>query len=206
MPSNYDNSAWFYDRLSRLVYGKALVDAQVYLLPYVPPNSNVLIVGGGTGWILEELARVHPAGLNITYVEISEKMMALSQKRHCGNNKVIYITQAVENVAFTEKFDVIITPFLFDNFKEETLERVFAHLHHQLKTGGLWLNTDFRLTGKWWQNVLLKSMFLFFKAICGIETSVLPDIERQFRQNGYATVAEKSFFGEFVISAVFEKK
>jgi ubiquinone/menaquinone biosynthesis C-methylase UbiE len=205
MPSNYDNSAWFYDRLSRLVYGKALVNAQVYLLPYVPPNSNVLIVGGGTGWILEELARVHPNGLNITYVEISAKMMVLSKSRNYRDNKVIFINQAVEEVIFTDNFDVVFTPFLFDNFKEETLQKVFAHLHHQLKTGGLWLNTDFRLTGKWWQNVLLKSMFLFFRAICGIETSVLPDIERQFRQHGYMVVAEKSFFGEFVISAVYQK-
>ncbi|MGF7082264.1 class I SAM-dependent methyltransferase [Mucilaginibacter sp. UYCu711] len=205
MPSNYDNSAWFYDRLSRLIYGKALVNAQVYLLPYVPPNSSVLIVGGGTGWILEELARVHPTGLTITYVEISSKMMALSKSRNYGDNRVTYINQAVEDVIFTEKFDVVITPFLFDNFKEETLQKVFGHLHHQLKTGGLWLNTDFQLTGRWWQNVLLKSMFLFFRAICGIETSVLPHIEQQFKQHDYSVITEKTFFWEFVVSAVFSK-
>ncbi|MBC7398647.1 MAG: class I SAM-dependent methyltransferase [Mucilaginibacter sp.] len=205
MPSNYDNSAWFYDRLSRLVYGNALVNAQVYLLPYVPVNSNVLIIGGGTGWILEELAGIHPTGLTITYVEISAKMMALSQKRGCGNNKVIFINQPAEEVSFFEEFDVIITPFLFDNFKESTLQQVFTHIHHPLKAGGLWLNTDFKLTGKRWQNVLLKSMFLFFKIVCGIETSVLPDIEQQFKQRGYTVIAERSFFGEFVISTVYQK-
>jgi ubiquinone/menaquinone biosynthesis C-methylase UbiE len=206
MPSNYDNSAWFYDRLSKLVYGKALVNAQVYLLPYLPPNSNVLIAGGGTGWILEELARVQPTGLNITYVEISAKMIALSKSRNDGDNKVTYINQAVEEVVFTEKFDVVITPFLFDNFKEETLYKVFTHLHNQLKPGRLWLNTDFQLTGKWWQNALLKSMFLFFKVICGIETSVLPDIERQFKQNGYAEMAQKNFYGDFIASKVYRKQ
>ncbi len=206
MPSNYDNSAWFYDRLSRLVYGRALVNAQVYLLPYVPPNSTVLIAGGGTGWILEKLANVQPTGLNITYVEISAKMMALSQKRDCGNNSVTFITQPVEQVVFTEMFDVVITPFLFDNFKEDTLQRVFTHLHNQLKPGGLWLNTDFQLTGMWWQNVLLKSMFLFFRTICGIETSVLPDIERQFKQCGYAEIAQKDFYGDFISSKVYRKQ
>lgn len=206
MPSNYDNSAWFYDRLSRLVYGKALINAQVYLLAYVPADSNVLIAGGGTGWILEELARVHPTGLYITYIEISAKMMALSQKRDYGNNKVIYINEAVEEVVFTEKFDVVITPFLFDNFKEKTLQQVFTHLHHQLKPGGLWLNADFQLTGKWWQNVLLKSMFLFFRVICGIETSVLPDIERQFEQRDYEIVAKQTFFGAFIISTVLKRR
>jgi ubiquinone/menaquinone biosynthesis C-methylase UbiE len=206
MSSNYDNSAWFYDRLSRLVYGNALINAQVYLLPYVPSNSTVLIVGGGTGWILEELARVHPTGLTITYVEISAKMMALSKSRNYGDNKVTYINQAVEEVIFSEKFDVVITPFLFDNFKEGTLQQVFNHLNNQLKTGGLWLNTDFQLTGKWWQNVLLKSMFLFFRVICGIETSVLPDIEQQFKQNRYQAIAQKNFYGDFIDSKVYPKQ
>jgi len=191
--------------LSRLVYGRALINAQVYLLPYIPPDSSVLIVGGGTGWILEELAKIHPTGLTITYVEISSKMMELSEKRSYSDNNVIFINQPVEEVIFTKEFDVVITPFLFDNFKENTLQKVFTHLNNQLKAGGIWLNTDFRLTGKWWQNVLLKSMFLFFKAICGIETSVLPDIERQFKQFGYVAIEEKSFFGEFVVSTVYQK-
>jgi ubiquinone/menaquinone biosynthesis C-methylase UbiE len=82
LPSNYDNSAWFYDRLSRIILGKALIRAQTTFLPYLSlPNSKVLIAGGGTGWILEEIAKVHPSGLHITYVELSEKMMALCTKK-----------------------------------------------------------------------------------------------------------------------------
>ena len=77
MAANYNNAAWFYDSLSRVVYGKALIDAQVYLLQYIQPNSTILIVGGGTGWILEEVARIHPTGLQITYVEAYAQMMAL---------------------------------------------------------------------------------------------------------------------------------
>src|ERR1700712_3142269 len=124
MASNYDNSAWFYDGLSRLVYGKALVNAQVYLLQFVKPNSTILIAGGGTGWILEELARIHPTGLKITYVEISAKMMSLSKKRWVADNEVIFINRAVENVPATTRFDMLITPFLFDNFKEENLQKI----------------------------------------------------------------------------------
>lgn len=205
MASNYDNSAWFYDSLSRLVYGKALVNAQVYLLQFVKPNSTILIVGGGTGWILEELARIHSAGLKITYIEISAKMMALSKKRWIADNEVTFINNAAEDVPVTILFDVLITPFLFDNFKEENLQKIFAHLHSQVKPGGIWLNTDFQLSGKWWQNVLLKSMFIFFRLICGIETSALPDIKMQFEQYNYAIVAEKNFFGDFISSAAYSK-
>jgi ubiquinone/menaquinone biosynthesis C-methylase UbiE len=205
MSTNYDNAAWFYDRLSRVVYGKALVNAQLHILPYVPENSNVLIVGGGSGWILEELTRIQPSGLSITYVEISAKMMALSQKRNLDNNTVIYLNSAVQDTTLSTDFDVIITAFLFDNFKPDTLKSVFDHLQQSLKAGGLWLNTDFQLTGKWWQNALLKSMLLFFRVLCNVEATTLPDIDGQFRLNGYEVVTAKNFFGDFISSKVYRK-
>ncbi|MES2427997.1 MAG: class I SAM-dependent methyltransferase [Bacteroidota bacterium] len=205
MASNYDNSAWFYDNLSKVFYGDALIKAQVYLLQFIKPNSNILIAGGGTGWILEEITHIHPSGLNITYVEISAKMMELSMKRSVGNNTITYINKPVEDTELSETFDLIITPFLFDNFKEETLQTVFNHLHNHLKPDGLWLNIDFQLTGKWWQNVLLKTMFIFFKLICGIETSVLPDIEKKFGQCGYTRIAQKTFYGDFILSKAYRK-
>jgi ubiquinone/menaquinone biosynthesis C-methylase UbiE len=205
MAANYDNSAWFYDRLSRVIYGKALIRSQVYLLKFIPAHAEILIVGGGTGWILEEIAKVHPSGLKITYVEISAKMMALSRKRNTGNNKVIYINKEIENVAMQNQYDVLITPFLFDNFTEQTLQKVFSHIHNSLKPGGLWLNTDFRLTGKWWQALLLHSMFIFFRVICRIEATRLPDIEKLFEQHRYKGISQKSFFGDFILSTAYKK-
>jgi ubiquinone/menaquinone biosynthesis C-methylase UbiE len=205
MAANYNNTARFYDRLSRVVYSKALIEAQVYLLQYIQPNATILIIGGGTGWILEEIARIHPAGLQITYVEVSDQMMALSRKRNIGNNKITYINDAIENVNDLPVVDVIITPFLFDNFTPAKLEVVFAHIHHLLKSNGLWLNADFQLTGIWWQNMLLKSMMLFFRILCGVESTRLPDFEKLFEQYGYQVMDSKIFFGEFVASRVYKK-
>src|ERR1700744_988834 len=114
MAANYNNSVLFDYALSRMVYGRALVNAQVWLLQFVPKNANILIVGGGTGWILEQLTRLHPDGLTITYVEVSANMIALSKKRIPGYNEVIFVNNAVENVVLPAGFDVVITPFLFD--------------------------------------------------------------------------------------------
>jgi ubiquinone/menaquinone biosynthesis C-methylase UbiE len=204
MPANYDNSASFYDRLSRLVFGKALVNAQTWLLPRIPENATVLIVGGGTGWILEEITKLHPSGLNITYVEISAKMMALSRKRGTGANNIEFINKAVENAGLPADFDVVITPFLFDNFTEESLTGIFQHIRQTLKPGGMWFNIDFQLTGKWWQYVMLKSMLLFFKVLCGVPSWRLPDVGKQFGKFGYEVVDEKNFFGDFVVSRMYK--
>jgi ubiquinone/menaquinone biosynthesis C-methylase UbiE len=205
MPANYDNSASFYDKLSRLVFGKALVNAQTWLLPLIPENAKVLIVGGGTGWILEEITKLHPGGLSITYIEISAKMMALSRKRNTGANQVEFINKAVEDAGLTADFDVVITPFLFDNFTEDILIGVFQHIHKTLKPGGLWLNTDFQLTGKWWQYLMLKSMLLFFKVLCGVPAWRLPDVGKQFGKFGYDVTEEKRFFGDFVVTRAYRQ-
>jgi ubiquinone/menaquinone biosynthesis C-methylase UbiE len=205
MPSNYDNAARFYDRLSRIVFGDTLVKAQVYLFKYIQPSAHILIIGGGTGWILEELAHIHPSGLQITYIEISSKMIALSQKRNIGDNKVIFINEAIENIPGLGEFDVVITPFLFDNFTEQTVGKVFGNINNQLKSKGIWLNTDFQLTGKRWQVVLLKTMLLFFKLCCGIESSKLTDVEKYFEHAGYQATAEKTFFGDFIMSKAYRK-
>lgn len=205
MAANYNNSAWFYDKLSRLIYGKALVKAQVYLLASIPPGSKILIVGGGTGWILEEIAKVHSTGLKITYVEVAVNMMALSKKRNTANNEINFINDAVENVSLTAGYDVVITPFLFDNFTEENLQKIFDHIHQGLKPGGVWLNTDFRLTGKWWQRILLTSMILFFRTVCRIEATKLPGIEQCFAKQDYMTIKQKTFFGDFILSTVYKQ-
>jgi ubiquinone/menaquinone biosynthesis C-methylase UbiE len=203
MAANYNNSAWFYDRLSRLVFGRALMNAQIFLLKFIPANSEILIAGGGTGWILEEIARLHLEGLNITYVEIAPKMTALSQRRNIGSNRVTFINAAIEDVTLPADFGVVITPFLFDNFTQVNLEKIFAHIQAALKPGGLWLNCDFQLTGKWWQGVLLKTMFLFFRLICNIEASGLPEIQREFESLGYKNVERKTFYGDFIVSGVY---
>ena len=158
-----------------------------------------------TQGILEEIAKVHPSGLQITYVEVASKMISLAQKKNSGSNKVEFINRAVEDVPFENQFDVVITPFLFDNFTEGSLQKIFAHIHPNLKPGGLWLNADFRLTGKWWQKVLLKSMFVFFRIICSIEAKKLPDIEKCFEKNNYKVSKQKSFFGDFILSTAYQK-
>ena len=206
MANNYDNAAWFYDRLSRLVFGNAIIQSQVYLLQYLLPASNILIVGGGTGWILDEITKLHPSGLKITYVEISAKMMAISTKRNIGANKVTFINSAVESVVLKPDFDVIVTPFLFDNFTQQTVQKIFNHLYSSLKPDGLWLYADFEPTGKLWQKMLLKTMHGFFRILCGIKARRLPDVKQLFAKQCYKHVNSKAFFGDFIRAIVYSRQ
>jgi ubiquinone/menaquinone biosynthesis C-methylase UbiE len=205
MAANYDNSAWFYDRLSRVVYGETLVTAQTKFLQLIRANATVLIAGGGTGEIVEAITRVHPAGLTIVYVELSEKMIAYAQRRNFGQNTITFINNGVEEADLQPKFDVVITPFLLDSLSPSELDKVFNSIDKVLLPSGIWINTDFQLTGKWWQNVLLKTMLLFFKLIGCIEVLQLPFIKQSFAQRAYKVEHEQTFFGDFIVSTVYSK-
>ena len=207
MKGNYNNIAPYYDRLSRIIFGHAIVNAHRWLAQFITTNTSILIAGGGTGWILEEIAKRHPEGLCITYVDISEKMIALSKKKQVGKNQVVFINEPIQNVTFHQQFDVVMTPFVLDNFSEDTTLRIFRKIDEHLIPGGLWLFTDFQLAGKHqlWQKPLLKMMYFFFRVVCGIEAKQLPGTNTLFNQYNYKQISAKTFFSNFICALVFKK-
>jgi ubiquinone/menaquinone biosynthesis C-methylase UbiE len=209
MKNNYDNIARYYDFLSRIIFRTAQQDAQTALLPYIETHNTVLIAGGGTGWILEEMAKTCLPDLHIYYVEISANMIELAKQQQY-KHAVTFINMAVEdfNSDLSLSFDIIMTPFLFDNFSQERIKPVFIHLHSMLRPGGRWLFTDFHYqkTAPLWQRILLQSMYMFFRIVCHVEASALADIEPLFKAHHYMRLFEAFYFKRFIWSAVYRKE
>lgn len=204
--NNYDFIAPWYDRLSRMVFFRAQVNAQKEQLSFIENHQRILIVGGGTGWILEEIANIRQ-DLQITYVEISENMLELAKQKKCGNNSVDFVHLPIENFTNDIPYDVILTAFLFDNFAKVRAELVFFNLHQKLKKEGLWLFSDFIEHPKknHWKNLLLKLMYLFFDKVARIEAKNLVNMYQYFEENGYKIVQEKYYYSSFVKAVVFRK-
>lgn len=206
MGANYNRIAGIYDTLARLVYGKAIEQAQQYLLKHIPSGARILIVGGGTGWILEELTRVHKRGLQIVYVELSSAMIVLARKRNLGLNQISFINCDILSASLDNHFDVVITPFVLDNFSNKTLEKVFRKIDQHLKKGGLWLFADFQQQpNRPDQKLLLKVMYLFFGIFCNLEVKRLPDTALLFQRYFYRLVSNESFYRGFITAVTFEK-
>jgi len=206
--NNYDKVARQYDWLSKVVFYRSLENAQVSLLKYIPAGSHILIVGGGTGWILERLSRLHNKGLSITYVEISGNMIHLSQRRDIKENTVQFVHLPVEEFIPDRDYDVIITPFLFDNFAPERAQPVFWQLHYALKKGGLWLFADFyydKEKSRWWHKLLLKTMYSFFRLLCNVEAKSLFNMSLCFGQGKYEVLHKRFFYFGFIQSIAYRK-
>lgn len=205
---NYNTVAWFYDALSSLVFGSSIKKAQIDLLPLIPANSKLLIVGGGTGWILEEITKLHPSGLKITYVDSSSKMIERSKQRNYADNKVQFMEASIEQYLLPDTghlYDVIITPFIADCFSQEAWQQVFTKLDASLQPNGLWFYTDFQLNDKspLWQKLLLKLLYLFFRITCRIPAKQLPDVDGCF--SSYKPLSKRMYFAGFIVSQAFSK-
>lgn len=205
--NNYDFIAPYYDRLSRMLFFKSQTKAQKEQLSFIENNQKILIVGGGTGWILEEIANIRQ-NLQITYVEISANMLELAKKRKCGNNKVNFVHLPIEHFTDNVNYDVILTAFLFDNFGKDKVEYVFLALHQKLKKKGVWLFSDFSDHYKTniWQYFLLKLMYLFFGKVSSVAATELINMSPYFIEKGYASITEKYYYGSFIKAVVYRKE
>src|SRR4030095_11660636 len=121
MRNDYNNIAGYYDRLSRLVFQRSIIKAHQYLIDFIADNNKILLVGGGTGWILGEIAKLKRKNISLVYVEKSSKMIELSKKRKHENLAVEFVHSGIEGYTTDEHFDVVLTPFLFDNFIEKRI-------------------------------------------------------------------------------------
>jgi ubiquinone/menaquinone biosynthesis C-methylase UbiE len=203
--NTYDNIVWLYDRLSRMVYGRTLISAQLWLLSAIPAGAKILIVGGGTGEVLEEITKLRPSGLDITYVDASEKMIARAKTRNAGNNRVTFIASRLEDAGLCDTYDIALTPFFFDNFTGDAAEDILCNIDALLHPQSKWLYCDFQDAGKVWQSILLRVMYTFFKVTVRIGTNRLPHMEHYFSKHRYTVAKRATFFKNFVVSIVYEK-
>jgi ubiquinone/menaquinone biosynthesis C-methylase UbiE len=207
MANDYNSIAKFYDTLSRIVFQRSIVKAQQYLIGFINDNDKVLLIGGGTGWILEEISKMKKRNISIAYVEKSSAMINLSRKRNYTNVYVEFINKSVEEYDASGKFDMIITPFLFDNFLVDKIKIVFAKLDSMLKQNGIWLYADFindKTNKKLWQRALLKTMYLFFRLTAKIETQELIDM-RPFFSDRCEILSEQFYYNHFIQAIAFRK-
>lgn len=203
-PHDYDRISRFYDRLGRLVFWGALMRSQSHFLSVIPTGSRVLLVGGGTGEIVERLAHIRPKGLHIVYVELSHKMLQMARKRAAGGNTVQFVHADITEYTDATGFDVAITPFLFDNFLPGHAHSIHSKISGMLRPGGYWLYTDFvpRATG--WKKLLLKGMYLFFGALARVQARQIPEMAVCFAAQ-YHTVHSKTFYSGFMEAVVYQK-
>ncbi|HEX6890791.1 MAG TPA: methyltransferase domain-containing protein [Chryseolinea sp.] len=204
MAGGFDRIAPFYDSLARFVFGDSIKRCQLEYLNKIPPGAKVLILGGGTGWILVEMMKANPT-CTVWYVEASIKMVEIAKKRLIGlsHSDVFFINGTEKDLQQYNDicFDAVITNFYFDLFTPGSLNDVLVCIKKYIYPGSILLVCDF-VDRAWWQRFLLFLMYRFFRWTCGIEAKNLPDWQLQLAKAGFVERSTTWYYRGFIKSAL----
>lgn len=199
--TNFDGIAGVYDTLSAIVFGSSLKKAQVAFLEDLPVKGTVLIIGGGTGWILKQVLVRRP-NLNVDYVESSQKMLSLSRKSVSDQSHIRFIHGTEKDIPGND-YDGIITNFFLDVFSPDNLTGVMSALGDRLSPGAIWLCTDFRTTKRVSHRFLIWLMHRFFRVFTALEANDLLDFRPYFSKAGMSLQQETQFRKGLIFSAIY---
>ena len=203
MPSpDFDAIAPIYDFLARLVYGKSIRKAQVYYLDRIPDQARVLILGGGTGWLLEEISN---QSLHIDYVDLSKSMLKKTAKRHVSFAKLCFI-QGNEEALRGSRYDVVITPFVLDVCNENQLPKMVETIGRLVEPDGQWLCIDFNVHDQSFKaRILSVTMCHFFRIVSGVKLKCLLPYFGAIEQAGFKETETNLFYDRFIKASLFKR-
>ena len=199
--NDFDRIAKSYDFLAKIVFGSGIKDCQTHFLSMIPASSNILILGGGTGWLLKEL-EIKTKNCCIWYIERSEQMLSLAKSKGAFH-QVVFIHGDDSDIPNDIMFDVVITNFFLDLFPEEKLKLIVQTIRRSIKKNSIWLVSDF-VNREWWHRLFLWIMYRFFKRTAKIEASMLPPWQLVLRSQGLKERVDQYFYGTFIKSAVYK--
>jgi ubiquinone/menaquinone biosynthesis C-methylase UbiE len=199
--NNFDRIAPIYDKLASIVFGKAMRRAQTKFLNEIRHHSRVLILGGGTGWLLAELLSTRP-DCQVIYIEASEKMIDMARKRIDKSHNVSFIHGTEKEIPAASSFEVVITHFYLDLFEQRSCLEVCTLIRRYCHPGSLWIASDF-VNNVWWQSILLRSMYTFFGLTTRLHTKSLPEWRTCIQEAGFSEIGVGYYSGDFICSALY---
>ena len=203
--SDFDGIAPIYDFFSSLIFGRALRKAQKSFLSSVPAGANVLILGGGTGYVLEELLSSNPT-CKVWYIEASRKMIDRAKaRRHANNGRTTFIYGTHDDIDTTVVYDVVIMQFFLDLFSTEQIATLLGKLNGLTRPNSIIIAADF-VNNTWWHDAMLRTMYRFFNIIARVEVRCLPAWNEAIVASGYSETISSYYFRAFIKSGLFLKK
>ena len=213
LKKGFDFLSWFYDLLLFISSGKTIVNSQVSLIKKLPPCSNALLIGEGTGNFLKALAASDKAR-RIVYLDISSGMCQQAQnklKTTKHKAEVEFRIGSFEQVYEDEVFDLVSTNYFLDVFTPQQLDVYIPLLASHLKQDGLWYCSDFYTPPKlrlkdYLFKPILAVLYLFFRLICRLPAHKLPPSFEKLTLYGLKEQNTEYFLSGFIKSSISIKR
>lgn len=184
MKDSYHRIAPIYSKLSRLVFGQSLNEANQWAMGQIK-EQTVLIIGGGDGESYAQVAQ----DLRGEFWEKSEAMLKLAKKNLARSGLSFHLGDFDSG----EKPDFILLPFVLDTLRDEEMESLIQRLNNNLIPGGKVVMSDFFPPVNLFQKAVLKLMILFFRLATSHSRVDLPDYDGFFIRAGFRKMEEKTW-------------
>jgi len=205
--ASFDYIARYYDFLSELVFGQNLNRAKKCFFHKYPPNSEILLMGGGTGAVLNELLQMLPEA-TIDYIEPSAVMIKVAKKRLKKEltERINFIYGDHLAIPAGRKYDIVTSFFVLDCLKQKDASNFGKRITDHLKETGIWLFADFYGDKNIFHRGLIWCMYRFFNITTRIQATVLPDFEALFRELNFQCKEEQHFLSGLIRSKTLIRK
>lgn len=180
---SFDLLAPHYRWMEWLSAGGKLQRCRIACLDVIAPPASVLIYGEGNGRFLVELLRRFPTA-QVTVVDASAAMLALAQKRLQRAGLASTHVQFIHTDALTwtpppAAYDLIVTCFFLDCFREDQLQRLIPVIATAARPRAQWLVADFQVADsglrRWRSRVILALLYAFFRRVARLPAHELVD-------------------------------
>ncbi len=200
LAKGFNSLAPVYDAVARIVIGKGIRTSQLHFLNHLRGRHKLLMLGGGTGWILPYVIKANPA-IQIDYIDVSDRMIEKARSRVSEDFQVRFIVGTEENIP-DKDYDCVITNFYLDLFDDLSLGHVVFRIKNSILPNAIWVATDF-INEKPWHKRVLAIMYTFFRVTTGLSTQKLPLWEKELRKAGGTQLEMAKYSRGFIKSIVF---
>ncbi|WP_372897712.1 class I SAM-dependent methyltransferase [Stieleria sp.] len=180
----YDRLAKVYRGLEICLFGNALHRARLALLDQLPRVHRALVLGDGTGRLLEQLCITQP-DCRITSVDQSRQMLNQQRRRveRIGAIDRVDLIQADARSYDVPKnhFDLVVAAFFLDCFSEDELAENVPRFLAGLRDDGTFYFVDFVWPSSTWRRRQATAyqwlMHRFFRWQTGLPNRRLVDLD-----------------------------
>jgi methyltransferase family protein len=198
---SFDLLAPHYRWMEALCAGGQVQRCRTALLAVIPAPQQVLVYGEGNGRFLVELCRRFPQA-RVTVVEASAVMIDLARARLRREGPAGPQVEFIHADALTWQppaaaFDLIVTCFFLDCFREDQLEKLMPVIASAATAQAQWLIADFQIAPaglrRVCSRVIVGFLYAFFRWVTRLPAHELVNVEPWVSAAGFTRRGRREF-------------
>jgi len=189
----YDRFSKFYDRFERLRETKWQRKRRSMVFKMIPPGSNILEVGVGTG----RNFAYYPDDITVTAIDFSHGMLSKASKKvkNYPEKKINLLHMDVTNLSFSDNsFDFVVSTFVFCTVPDPIAG--FKEIKRVLNPKGKTIFLEHMRSGKWYRNIPLYMMSAVSSPLFG--TSMVRKTNENIQKAGLHIIEEKHLLMDII--------